>query len=107
VYQTDPELEILCDLQYRRLQYAEHCWILGILRPSNNLSPIHRVGLLLACSRKNANFIIGESSENKEEPGKNAGISCDGDVDGCGDFGRGKESVSDIFVRREEGHVIA
>jgi len=80
--------------------------ILGELGPPCNFSPIVLIGLFLTRGNKVAHFFLRDTAEEEEEPREDALICGHRYVDGGRNLCGGEESVGDVGVGTECGHVV-
>lgn len=81
--------------------------IFGEFGPRDDLSPIVLVCLLLPGCEEVTHFFLCDATEEEEESCEHALIRSHRDVDGGRYLRRGKESIGDVGVSAERGHVVA
>ena len=94
----DPTTRLLRYLQNGCFEYAEQCRILGVLGPARYLTPVVRISFFFPRSRKYSHIIFWNAAEDKEETGKDTGISRHRHVNCGSDFSRRKEPIRNILM---------
>jgi hypothetical protein len=94
----DPTIRLLRYLQNGCFEDAEQCRILGVLGPANNLTPVVCISFFFPRSREYPHIIFGDTTEDEEEAGEDAGIRRHRHINCGGNLGGRKEPIREILM---------